>query len=178
MNNVTLPANAMILFENLISVVTFDVASLKQDVGIKLMNTSSTMPFNDNFEKLGNTSSGLITFTWKLTSVDSVGLILIILVEVTVKFVTDLTKVQTLLLAGIRCLLGKLRYSHLERSLDLDRNQATHRDLEVKALILKVTLYVSLFKLATRQPLNRNAQPSSSSPGQKHMRTSGSWPTR
>lgn len=35
----------------------------------------------------------------------SVGLILIILVEVTVKLVTDLTKVQTLLLAGIRCLL-------------------------------------------------------------------------
>jgi len=60
MNNVTLPANAMILFEDLISVVTFDVASLKEDVGIKLMNTSSTMPFNDNFEKLGYDSQNSI----------------------------------------------------------------------------------------------------------------------
>jgi len=53
MNNVTLPANAMILFENFINVVTFDVMNFKEDLGLKMMNTSSTMPFNDNFETLG-----------------------------------------------------------------------------------------------------------------------------
>jgi len=53
MNNVTLPANVMILFENLIKIVTFDVVDFRKDFGLKLMNTSSTMPFNDNFQTLG-----------------------------------------------------------------------------------------------------------------------------
>jgi len=53
MYNVTLPANAMIVFENLINVVTFDIISFKEDFGLTLVNTSPTLAFNDNFDTLG-----------------------------------------------------------------------------------------------------------------------------
>jgi len=60
MYNVTLPANAMIVFENLISVVTFDVVSFKEDFGLTLMNNSPTLAFNDNFDTLGYGSQNTI----------------------------------------------------------------------------------------------------------------------
>jgi len=79
MNNVTLPANAMIVFENLIDVVTFDVASFKEDFGITLMNTSSTLAFNENFETLGYGSQNTIDLLGSINL-----MIIFVLVEIVI----------------------------------------------------------------------------------------------
>jgi len=60
MYNVTLPANAMIVFENLINIVTFDIISFKEDLGVSLIDTSPTLAFNEKFEMLGYDSQNTI----------------------------------------------------------------------------------------------------------------------
>jgi len=81
MYNVTLPANAMIVFENLISVVTFDVVSFKEDFGLTLMNNTSTLAFNENFETLGYGSQNTIDL------LGSINLMIIwVLVEILIYF--------------------------------------------------------------------------------------------
>jgi len=60
-NQVEFPANALVLFEALIKVVTFDFLNIRDVLGVDAdLNFTPTSPFNENFDKLGYGSQNTI----------------------------------------------------------------------------------------------------------------------